>query len=57
MSNYPTTERPGIFMEEVFKGLEQRGIEIPKYTGAGFDMPGFDLQAQVDKLDDFLASV
>ena len=57
MGNYPTTDRPGVFMEEVFKGIEQRGMEIPKYTGAGFDMPGFDLKEQVNKLDEFLAAI
>ena len=57
MNNYPTTNRPGVFMEEVFKGIKQRGMEIPKFIGAGFDMPGFDLKDQVDKLDEFLAKV
>jgi hypothetical protein len=33
------------------------GMEIPKYTGAGFDMPGFDLKEQVNKLDEFLAEI
>jgi predicted PolB exonuclease-like 3'-5' exonuclease len=57
MGNYPTTDSPGVFMEEVFKGIEQRGMEIPKYIGAGFDMPGFDLKEQVNKLDEFLAEI
>ena len=57
MGNYPTTDRPGVFMEEVFKGIEQRGMKIPKYTGDGFDMPGFDLKEQVNKLDVFLAEI
>ena len=45
------------YMEEVFKEIEQRGMEIPKHTGAGFDMPGFDLKEQVNKLDEFLAEI
>jgi predicted secreted protein len=57
MDNYPTTDRPGIFMEEVFKGIEARELAIPKHIGAGFDMPGFDLKVQVDQLDQFLAAV
>jgi predicted secreted protein len=57
MNNYPTTNRPGIFMEEVFKGINQRGIKVPEYTGAGFDMPGFDLKEQVSKLERFLSAI
>jgi len=30
---------------------------MPKYTGAGFDMPGFDLKEQVYKLDEFFAKI
>lgn len=53
--NYPTAKRPGVFMEELFKGIEARGLEVPKAIGAGFDIPGFKLEEEVAKLEKFLS--
>lgn len=55
MRSYPTTSQPGIFIEELFKGITERGLKRPKSIGAGFDIPGFDLQEEVRKLDTFLS--
>jgi len=54
MTNYPTTNKPGIFMEELIAMIKEAGLKMPKMIGAGFDMPGFDEKKIVSELVEFL---
>jgi len=54
MTKYPVTKKPGIFIEELTKMIKDAGTEMPRMIGAGFDMPGFDLDTIAEEIDAFL---
>uniref|UniRef100_A0A7C3J3Z8 DUF523 domain-containing protein n=1 Tax=Candidatus Methanomethylicus mesodigestus TaxID=1867258 RepID=A0A7C3J3Z8_9CREN len=54
LTNYPTTTKPGVFIEELTCMIKEAGVQIPKIIGAGFDMPNFDEKRIVDELVEFL---
>jgi len=54
MRNYPVTDKPGVFMEELIAMIKEAGLEMPNMIGAGFDMPGFDEQKITTELLEFL---
>jgi len=56
MTNYPLTEKPGIFIDELVSMMKEVRIEMPRMIGAGFDMPGFDLRKIREEIDNFLKS-
>lgn len=53
-TNYPTTTKPGIFIEVLTAMIKEAGLKMPSMIGAGFDMPGFDEKKIVDELIEFL---
>lgn len=54
ISNYPLTEKPGVFVEELISMMKEAGVEMPRIIGAGFDMPGFNLERILEEIDAFL---
>jgi predicted secreted protein len=54
LTNYPLTEKPGVFLEELVAMIREAGTEMPHMIGAGFDMPGFKLDSIADEIEKFL---
>ncbi len=54
MTNYPTTTKPGIFIEELVAMIKEANLKLPNMIGAGFDMPGFDEKKIANELIEFL---
>lgn len=57
LTNYPTTNKPGIFIEELLGMLKAAKTPMPKMIGAGFDMPNFDAKKIEREIKEFLTSV
>lgn len=55
--SYPTTDKPGIFIEELLKMLGEAKVEVPPMIGAGFDMPNFEMAAIESEIEAFLDRV
>jgi predicted secreted protein len=54
MTNYPLTDKPGIYIEELISMIKGAGAKLPPTIGAGFDMPGFNLGKIEEEIDVFL---
>ncbi|MEM4203958.1 MAG: hypothetical protein QXS54_07815 [Candidatus Methanomethylicaceae archaeon] len=54
LTSYPTTSKPGVFIEELVAMIKEAGLKVPNMIGAGFDMPGFDEKKIADELTKFL---
>ncbi len=54
MTNYPLAKKPGIYIEELVSMIKKAGIKMPPMTGAGFDMPGFNLDEIRAEIENFL---
>lgn len=54
MNNYPLTKKPGIYIEELTSMIREAGTKMPRMIGAGFDMPGFNLDKIGIEIGDFL---
>lgn len=54
MTNYPLTEKPGIFTNELTSMIKEAGTGMPRMIGAGFDMPGFKLEKIAEEINSFL---
>lgn len=54
MTKYPLTKRPGIYVEELISMIKEAGTKTPPMIGAGFDMPGFNLEKIRDEANSFL---
>jgi len=54
MTNYPLTKKPGIYIEELTSMIRQTGSKMPRMTGAGFDMPNFNLGKIRAEIEEFL---
>lgn len=54
LTNYPVTDKPGVFIEEFLNMLRERNLSVPPVIGAGFDMPGFRKEKIIEELTNFL---
>jgi predicted secreted protein len=54
MTNYPLTNKPGVFIEELTSKINEAGTKMPRMIGAGFDMPHFNLEKIQEEMDSFL---
>jgi predicted secreted protein len=55
ITNYPLTKEPGIYIEELISMIKETRTKMPRIVGAGFDMPGFNLDKISAEIKSFLS--